>query len=303
MTTAFVHAGHDQQMIPMMTATFDGMTGQQIHPPPMPNNQMIVWQDPQPIRHSQTLTWKANKEEEDEYRMVRKQVSHIAPALFQDEDAGDIFPQNIRQWSRFKHDLYGMRADELDDNTEKTKAMIEALHKIPKKQRKIESAFGEDGKKLHDGRSTVLAQWTVFSSEHVESGDGGEVMWPTQAEMLEYGDNRENVNVRTRCGRYLPPPRKVGTANESFLKKKIMDPYLLDKAGPVFPNGPSYAEMETANFEMDNDDKFEEEARGVLDEGLLKEIGLPDWSVVLDAPPVSGEMAQLVKEFGGMQAS
>ena len=88
----------------------------------------------------------------------------------------------------------------------------------------------------------------MFSPEHVESGDGREVMWPTQAEMLEYADNRENVNVRTRCGRYLPPPRKAGTANESFLKKKIMDPYLMDKAGPVFPNGPSYAERETANF-------------------------------------------------------
>ena len=303
MTTAFAHAGYDQQMIPMMTATFDGMTGQQVQPPPMPKHKMVVWEDPQPARYSQALTWKANEEKEDEYRMVRKQVRYIAPALFRNEDARGIFPSNVRCWSRFKHDLYGMRADELEDSAGKTKAKIEALQKIPQKQRKIKSAFGEDGKTLHDGRSTVLAQRTVFSPEHIESGDGSEVMWPTQAEMLEYGDNRENVNVRTRCGRYLPPPRKVGTANESFLKKKIMNPYLLDKAGPVFANGPSYAEMETSNFEMDNDDKFDEEARGYLDEGLLKEIGWPDWSVVLDAPPASGEMAQLVEEFGGMQAS
>ena len=52
-----------------------------------------------------------------------------------------------------------------------------------------------------------------------------------------------------------------------------------------------------------NDDEFEKEARRLSDEGLLKEAGLPDWSVVLDAPPVNGEMAELVKEFGGMQAS
>ena len=305
MATAFANADADRQIIPMMTATFDGTTGLQIHSPPMPNNQMVVWQDPQPGRHSQTLTWKAKgrKEAEDEYRMIRRQVKHIAPSSFNDDEGYDIFPQNSQQWSYFKHDLYGMRADELEDNATKTKAMIEALQKIPKEKRKIESVFEEDNKELHDGRSTVLAQWTVFSPEHVKSGAGDEVMWPTQAEMLEYGDNRENANVRTRCGRYLPPPRKVGLAGESFLKKQTVDSYPLDQAGPIFPNGPSYAEMGPANFDMDNDETFEEEAREVLDNGVLKEVGLPNWSAILDAPPVSGQMADLVKEFRDLQSS
>ena len=312
MTTAFNNGQDGQPFVSLMSATFDGMMGQTIPPTPMPNNQMvpyqpnnqmILYQPEQHGRHSQTLTWKAKgrKEAEEEYRKIRKQVKHIAPAMFK-EDGCDIFPQNAQDWTHFKYEMYGMRADELEDNAKKTKAMIAVLQKTPKDRRKIKSAFdGENGKEFLDGRGAVLSQPTIFSLSHVPADEGEEVGWPSQAELLEYGDNRENSNVGTRCGRFLPPPRKVGYPGESFLQKMIVQPAPLDRAGPIFDNGPSPAEMHSANLDMDNDEEFEEEARELVDDGLLKEIGLPNWSEVLNAPPVSRGMAALVKDFRGLR--
>ena len=305
MNQAFSNASNAQPMVSMMTATFNGITGEELPPPGEANTQMIPYQPARIDRHSQALTCKIKgyKEQEIEYKAIRKSVKPLAASLFIPGAGADLFPQDAYEWVDFKWSLFGGVALELDENAEKTRAMMEALLSIPKNKRQIKSMFAEDGKKFGDGLSPVLARGTVFSPEFVESGQAEEVGWPSQAELLECGDYRENKNVQTRCGRFLPPPRLIGRRGGSFLENQSVRSSAMDRAGPIFEYGPTPAELEEANEAMDNGSEFETQGRNLLGRGLSEVVGLPDWSIVLRSPPLSVEMAALVEETAELPTS
>ena len=194
MNQAFNNASNAQPAVSMMTATFNGITGEEHASLRSSQHSDDPYEPARIDRHSQALTWKIKgyKEQELEYKAIRKSVKPIAPSLFLPGAGADLFPQDAHEWVDFKWSLFGGLALELNENAEKTKAMMEALLSIPKNKRQIKSVFAKDGKKFGDGLSPVLARGTVFSPEFVESGQADEVGWPSQAELLEYGDNREN---------------------------------------------------------------------------------------------------------------
>lgn len=253
--------------------------------------------------HTSTKTWKSSeRKEEEEYRRTRKQVRHLAPEMFKDNaepfgESCDIFPRNVTEWKQFKSDMYGMRADELEKNAQKTLAMAEALENIPKEKRAVKSAFGDGAKVFKDGLGPVLAQPTIWSLEHGVSGWREPVPWPTQAELLWNGDNRGTVNGRTRIDRYLPPPRQSTTSGISFHDLPLVRTFPLDKTGPIFESGPSPVEIDEANSTMNNDETFEEAGQEALGAGLMEKIGewqppyVPAWPPGYYADGIDVQMA------------
>ena len=310
--------------VPMMTATFNGMTG--IPPPNVPlhnlpqhqvvpyqpqqQQQMILYQPPNPNpTHTQTITWKGKaRQAEAEFRKTRNKVRNIAPELFKDngeenDPEANIFPKTAREYAHFKYDMYDMRAAELEENANKLRQLIEAKENLPKGQPKIKSAFGADGKVFNNFFGPVLSKPTIWSDAYDAPDQQYQAPWPTQAELLWNGDNRENNRVGTRCGRFLPPPRAAGWPGQSFLEKEIQPQYPMDRAGPHFEEGPHFMEATHANWDMDADMEFEEEGVQKLFGGAEKEIGIPNWKIPLTAPPASQGMADLVREFEGLETS
>lgn len=282
-------------------------------PPPADTNQLVPVTHPLPPRppptygqKQQMTVWKSKaRHETEEFNKIRKLVKLVAPEMFK-EDAkplgqpSGIFPQNVAEYSRFKYEMYGMRADELEESAAKTTAMVEAMEQIAKDQRKIKSAFGLNGKVFLDAFSPVLAQPTIWCLQHTEAGPNHRAPWPTKAELLWNGDNRENSHAGTRCGRFLPPPRVSMAPDVPFLEHPIIRPQRMDETGPIFSNGPSPAEAHEANIEMSNDPTFEEEGRGLVGEGLMEEIG--EHQTHVDAE-INTQMEQMVEQFENLTSA
>jgi hypothetical protein len=288
--------GHMQEINPL--------TGHMI---PATNNQVIIYRPP---RQSQALTWKSpSLIAEEEYRRIAIKVKRVAPKLFDQQDgdaASRIFPQTPAEWVHFKYDMCGLRAEELEENADKMLGMIDMMQKIPKQQRQLKPVFGQDAKVFQDGRGPVLALPTIWSIEHEAAGKRLQAPWPTHAELLANGDNRESINKGVRCGRYLPPPRYPAYyPNQPFEERHRIKQHSLDRTGPIFDRGPDPVEVYYSNMQMNGDETFEDEAWEKLQHADFKEkeVGIPNWQIVLNAPPVNGAMADLVREFGELSAS
>ncbi|KAI1613323.1 hypothetical protein EDD37DRAFT_693317 [Exophiala viscosa] len=251
---------------------------------------------PLPPSHTASTTWKSNYvKEQEEFERVKHRVKHIAPEHFKaDAKPGrgpsEIFPQDVTEWTQHKKEILAIAQAEQQKNCELLKAQITARTKIPKQQRKIKSVFGVDGKVFNDSRGPVLAVPTIWSDEHSQV----QATWPTLAELRWNGDSRECKLARTKCGRYLPPPRDPSEPSLTWHDQPFLRASPLDQTGPVYTQGPRPDEVYEANDDMNNDAEFEKPGNFFLGDNLMQEIGewrpsfVPEWRQ--EQPGMRGEL-------------
>ncbi|ETN37965.1 uncharacterized protein HMPREF1541_07588 [Cyphellophora europaea CBS 101466] len=253
--------------------------------------------------YGHALTWKSkNTKAKDDYTRVRRNVRTVAPEQFVEKARpsnarADIFPRTVSEWQSFRADSVADRLKELQIDTQKLSDRVTATQNmekdgIPREKRVPKSVFGgANGKVFNNGLGPCLMQPTVFSDEHMRSARY-KADWPTQAEMLEDGDQRENHQVQTRAGRFLPAPRVPHDPNEpyiSFKERAVIPQFPMDQTGPIYRNAlgeimdPFPAEVERENEIMNNDPTFEANALQYLGSDLMDEIGhyqppfVPPW--------------------------
>ncbi|KIW74278.1 hypothetical protein Z517_12218 [Fonsecaea pedrosoi CBS 271.37] len=250
------------------------------------------------VSHTSSVTWKSQTiKDKEEYERVKQRVRHFAPEHFkantkQGPGASSIFPQNVGEWLTHKKEILALAEREQQKNCEMLKAQIEARQKIPKSQRKIHSVFGEDGKIFNDGLSPVLGLPTIWSAEY----PGRVAKWPSNGEMQWNGDNRQSLLAKTKCGRFLPPPRVPVSPSTSFQEQPFSRQLPLDEAGPIFSMGPRPDEIYVNNADMDGDAQFEALGNFFLGTELMEQIG--QWRAPL--VPEWLQQQQMMMEEGGM---
>jgi len=224
--------------------------------------------------HTASITWKSDwLKEKEEYERVRQRVRHVAPALFRPDprpelDPSVVFPQNTTEWIEHKKGMLGLMEADKRKDIENMKAQITTMEKIPAAERKTVPAFG--GKVFKDGLSPVLALPTIWSDNYDGRGHGI-APWPSRGELQWNGDSRQNGYAKTKCGRFLPPPRHptAGVPQEqSFIR-----PWPLDETGPIHTAGPQPDETRYQNALMDNDPEFEAVGAAFLGSDLMTEVG------------------------------
>ncbi len=235
--------------------------------------------------YTSTRTWKSPAiKDQEEYERLRQRVRHFAPEQFKPNAKPgrgpcEIVPRNVIEWRAHQLEMLNIAEAENNRNCELLKAKIEAQPKIPKQHRKLKSAFGEGGKVFTDGLSPVLGLPTIWSAEHLQQT----ATWPSKAEFQWNGDSRECSLAKTKCGRYLPPPRTSAEATKPMREPKFIKPLSMDETGPVFSSGPYASEVHACNLEMDNDPAFEAHGAFFVGAGLMEEVGewkpafIPDW--------------------------
>ncbi|OAP55356.1 hypothetical protein AYL99_10329 [Fonsecaea erecta] len=240
------------------------------------NKPQALTTSPAPVpSHSSSVTWKSQAiKDKEEYERVRQRVRHFAPELFkantkQGLGLSAIFPQNVGEWVAHKKEILALAEAEQQKNCELLKAQIEAHQKIPKAQRKITSVFGEGGKIFTDGLSPVLGCPTIWSAEYLEQV----AKWPSNGELQWNGDNRQSLLAKTKCGRFLPPPRAPADLSAPFQEQPFLRQLPLDEAGPIFCMGPRPDEIYVNNADMDGDPQFEALGNLLLGTELMQEVG------------------------------
>lgn len=235
--------------------------------------------------HTSSITWKSNAiKEKEEYERFKQRVRHFAPEQFKPNakpgrGPSEIFPQNVGEWVTYKKEVLAMAEAEQEKNCELLKAQIDAQQRTPKKQRKIKSAFGKSGKIFKDGLSPILSLPTIWSAEYFRKI----ASWPSAGEMQWNGDSRQNVLAKTKCGRFLPPPRVATDSSAPFQEQPFLKQLPLDQTGPIFASGPRPDEIEINNADMNDDPDFEAAGYFYLGTALMKEVGewrpssIPEW--------------------------
>ncbi|OQU98211.1 hypothetical protein CLAIMM_04028 [Cladophialophora immunda] len=235
--------------------------------------------------HTSSVTWKSQAiKDKEEYERVKQRVRHFAPEHFKANARSDpavsaIFPQNVGEWMTHKKEMLALAEAEQQKNCEMLKDQIEARQKIPKSQRKIKSVFGEDGKIFNDGLSPVLGFPTIWSAEYI----GQVAKWPSNGELQWNGDSRQNLLAKTKCGRFLPPPRAPANPLAPFQEQPFLRQLPLDEAGPIFCMGPRPDDIYVNNADMDSDPQFEVLGNFFLGTELMQEVGqwrpplVPEW--------------------------
>ena len=238
-----------------------------------------------PPTHTSSVTWKSQAvKDKEEYERFRQRVRHLAPEQFKayakpGRERSEIFPQNVGEWLMHKKEVLAMAEVENKKNCDMLKAKIEASEKIPKQQRKIKSAFGEGGKVFKDGFSPVLYLPTIWSAGYLAKPAN----WPAKGEMQWNGDSRQCNLAKTKCGRFLPPPRVPADPAARLREPPFIKQLPFDETGPVYASGPRPDEVYTNNMEMNHDPEFEACGSFLLGGGLMKEIGewkapfVPEW--------------------------
>ena len=230
--------------------------------------------------YTSTRTWKSPAiKDQEEFERLRQRVRHFAPEQFKSNAKPgrglcDIVPRNVAEWKAHQLEMLVIAEAENNQNCELLKAQIEARLKIPKHQRKIKSVFGVGGKVFEDGLSPVLGLPTIWSAEYVRQTAN----WPSKAEFQWNGDSRECSLAKTKCGRYLPPPRTLVNPSKPLREPTFIKPLPVDETGPVFSAGPYAAEIYTCNLEMDNDPAFEAHGSFFVGASLMEEVG--EWKPV-----------------------
>ncbi|KAK4947632.1 hypothetical protein LTR10_013578 [Elasticomyces elasticus] len=270
-----------------------------------PVNQPFFSKTKQPLppSHTASTTWKSNNvKEQEEFDRVKQRVKHIAPEQFKahakpGKGPSGIFPQNVTEWTQHKKEILALAQAEQQKNLELLKGQISSRAKIPKHQRKIKSVFGVDGKIFKDGRSPVLAMPSIWSAEYQQTTAD----WPTVAELKWNGDSRECKLARTKCGRYLPPPRDPSDESLTWHDQPFLRARSLDQTGPVYTAGPRPDEVYEANDDMNNDPAFEKLGNLFLGADLMQELGewrpvcVPTWWQ--EQPGMRGTPSIVVSQF------
>ncbi|KPI40648.1 uncharacterized protein AB675_10674 [Cyphellophora attinorum] len=251
-------------------------------------------------QYGQALVWKSERvKAQEEYQRVRSRVKPIAPEMFKKQaypsgQPAGVFPQNTTEWMEFKSDGTRARLNEVTLSLDQMQAQLNAASNmnrdgIGKEKRVILPAFGNGPgqKSLADEFSTVLSQPSIWSSN---AADAPQSDWPSQAELLEHGDQRGYDQFGNRVNRSLPPPRVPATHSEmSFQEQNFVRAHPLDQVGPYYYNqegrlaNPHPDAVEEANDKMNNDPIFEANAMHFLGSALMDEIGrykrpkVPDW--------------------------
>lgn len=235
--------------------------------------------------HTSSVTWKSSSvKEKEEFERVKQRVRHFAPEQFRaiakpGSGPSEIFPQNSAEWVKHRRDILGMAEAQKQKNCELLKAQIAAQEKLPKNKRKIVSVFGKDAKVFKDGLSPVLGLPTIWSAEYAATIAN----WPTAAELQWNGDSRECRLAKTKCGRYLPPPRASSDSSAPFEERPFLRQLPLDQTGPIFMTGPRPDEIQVNNADMNEDMAYEELGNFYLGIELMRELGewrpafIPDW--------------------------
>lgn len=235
--------------------------------------------------HTSSVTWKSNAvKEKEEYERIRQRVRHFAPEQFRanakpGRGPSEIFPQNASEWTAHKKDILAMAEAEHQENCNLLKAQILAQEKIPKHQRKVKSVFGKDGKVFKNGLSPVLGIPTIWSAEYLDEPAN----WPSAGELQWNGDSRECVLAKTKCGRFLPPPRGPAEPSAPFQEQPFLKQLPFDETGPIFSSGPRPDEMHSNNADMNEDPDFEAVGNFYLGSELMAELGawgpvfVPEW--------------------------
>lgn len=234
-----------------------------------------------------TLTWKSKGVAlRDEYYRIRHRVKHVASLDLseeanQDDLPSEIFPRSPNEYYRHRCDMISIALEDLKKDIARLKERIAVHRRIPAAGRVIKPPFG--GKIFGDHLSAVLAQpsiWTV--ADHRMSPHH---QWPTQAELLWNGDNRENNQVAMLCGRYLPHPRHNNGEPRPFQERPVLHQYPFDQVGLIFDHGPALTDMLHSNAEIDGTRKFQEKGELLLGSDLMAELGewrpsyLTEWRI------------------------
>lgn len=235
--------------------------------------------------YTASITWKSPAVlQQEEWERCKQRVRHLAPEHFRSVakptfGPSEIFPQNVSEYIEHKKGMMAMRESELLQSAARLKEQIKAWESIPPGQRMIKPAFG--GKVFNDGLSPSLMQKTIWSE------GGSTADWPSMEELQWYGDNRQSRLARTKCGRFLPPPRVPMGPEVPFLDRPIIKPNTFDETGPIFSTGPRPDYAERHNMIMNNDAAFEKKGKELLGADLMEEVGewkepfVPDWQQAL----------------------
>ena len=236
--------------------------------------------------HTSSITWKSQAiKDKEEFERVRQRVRQLAPEQFKTNakpgrGRSEIFPQNVGEWLMHKKEVIAMAGAENKKDCDLLKAKIAASEKIPKTQRKIVSVFGGDGGKVFkDGYSPVLYVPTIWSAEYLPQT----APWPLKGEILWNGDSRQSHLAKTKCGRFLPPPRAPASPTAPLRERPFIRQFPFDETGPVFASGPRPDEICNNNVDMNYDPAFEALGNFYLGSVLMEEVGewkppfVPEW--------------------------
>ncbi|KAJ9614635.1 hypothetical protein H2200_002772 [Cladophialophora chaetospira] len=258
--------------------------GEAASPEETPSQALTVVSNNGPS-YTSTRTWKSPAiRDKEEFERLRQRVRHFAPEQFKanakpGRGPCEIVPHNVTEWRIHQKEMLAIAEAENKRNRELLTSQIKAQEKIPKLQRKVKSVFGEGGKVFTDGFSPVLGIPTIWSAEYLQQPAN----WPSKAELQWNGDSRECSLAKTKCGRYLPPPRAAAKPSAPFQEQPFIRQLPLDETGPVFSSGRFPADIYDSNVEMDNDPMFEATGALYLGSELMSEIGeykpafVPDW--------------------------
>lgn len=251
-------------------------------------------------QYGQALVWKSDRvKAQDEFHRVRARVKPIAPEMFKEKaypsnEPADIMPRKTTEWIDFKSQATKDRLGEVTKSLDQMQSQLRAADNmnkdgISKEKRTILPVFGDEPgqKKIADPLSTVLSQPTIWSSNAAKAPQSN---WPTQAELLEYGDQRGYDQFGNRANRSLPPPRVPAAHSEmSFQEQNFVGAHPMDQTGPYYFNqqgnlaDPTPEDVQKANDDMDNDPMFEAQAMQWLGSDLMDHVGrfkkpkVPNW--------------------------
>ena len=187
-----------------------------------------------PITHSRTRLWANHPRmaELDRWLEVERHLKRMELI-----PRSPFVPHNFEEWVAFRHERL---EDERLDQAKKL-AKWQSSRMCPLGQIEpvvILPAMG--GRRLFDGRSTVLCQQTIWSPWYFPTDERPQAPWPCPEEMKEEGDERNT----SRFGRFPGLPRVPGNETVNWKQKNHLPLLPFDEVWSL-PNADTFAAIWT----------------------------------------------------------
>ena len=219
---------------------------------------------------TQPQTWKSSKmKEKEQFGRIKELVRYFAPEQFKNPSRPTygpcaIVPRDYEEWVQYQS---GIKMVQIEQMKMQIKIKEDLRNAGPDARLPVNSVFCTPDK-FNDNRTAVLGQVSIWTKDLGSPGKSS-APWPEKDELRLYGDNRENG--KTRCGRFLPPPRHPDQDHIPTEERKLKGAHPLDRIGALHEQGPPPVQLRLANSNMDKDGAFMAEGEMLIGRSLLRE--------------------------------
>ena len=174
--------------------------------------------------HSQSKTWKsAEARDREQFTRLSNLIGHFVPH-------SPFTPRTFAEWNSHREGMVESKKEDLIKDIK-----IRQDRKTRDSQIPFQSAFGLPNVISYgENRAAVLSQHTVWSPWYTPTLVRPAAPWPDKSEMSYEGNGRAD----TRCGRYLPVPRRPGNETATWKARDLLPVFPLDKVGPLYNGQP-----------------------------------------------------------------